>query len=110
MMDITHRDTVGQDTTAQSTTNNGLIEAKLVSREYCLSHWVITLRQFDKCINVDPWDNERYSFEELSDVISSIGFHIKDDNPPVNELLKELWLPKELLERPEKPCCCVQWV
>lgn len=50
-------DTVGQDAMVQSTIGEGLIEAKLISREYCLSHWVITFSHFGKCINVDPWKN-----------------------------------------------------
>lgn len=107
----TNAKTVGQDTTVQSTVGEGLIEAKLISREYCLSHWVITLNQFGQCINADLSRNViRYSRSPLSEVVSSIGFRIKDGKPPIDELLGYLWLPEQFMERPGEFCDCVQWV
>ena len=108
-IDTTHRDTVGQDTTIQSTMDNGLIEAKLISREYCLSHWVITFSQSGKCINADLSKNViRYSQDPLPEVIRSIGFRIKNGKPPIDELLEDLLLPPQFVEPPRDFCDCVQ--
>lgn len=104
-------DTVGQDTTAQSTMGEGLIEAKLISREYCRSHWVITLSQSGKCINVDLSRNvTRYSRDPLPEFVSSIGFRIKEGKPPIDNLMEHLWLPVPFIKRPQDFCSCVQWV
>ncbi|KAJ5164067.1 uncharacterized protein N7500_005897 [Penicillium coprophilum] len=100
--------TVGQDTTVQSTMDNGLIEAKLISREYCLSHWVITFSQSGKCINADLSKNViRYSGDPLPEVISSIGFRIKNGKPPIDELLEDLYLPPSFMELQQDFCDCV---
>ncbi|RDH26814.1 hypothetical protein BDQ94DRAFT_164164 [Aspergillus welwitschiae] len=108
-MGTMYQDTVDQDTTLRSTMGEGFIEAKLISREYCLSHWVITFSQSGQCINADlSKDVIRYSRSPLPEVISFIGFRIKDAKPPINRLLEDLWLP--FTERPSEFCDCVQWV
>lgn len=110
-MGTMYPDIVGQDTAVQSTMGEGLIEARLISREYCLSHWVITFSQFGQCINADLSKNViRYSRSPLSEVISSIGFRIKDGKPPIYELLGDLWLPEQFMERSGEFCACAQWV
>lgn len=108
-MGTMYQDTVDQDTTVRSTMGEGLIEAKLISREYCLSHWVITLSQSGQCINADLSKNViRYSRSPLPEVISSIGFRIKDAQPPIDDLMKNLWVP--FVKRPREFCDCVHWV
>ncbi|KAE8139911.1 hypothetical protein BDV38DRAFT_269679 [Aspergillus pseudotamarii] len=103
-------DTVGQDTTVESIMGVGLIEAKLISREYCQSHWVITFSQSGKCINAHlSKDVLRYSRDPLPEVVSSIGFRIKNGKPPIDDLLEDLWLPPSFMERPREFCDCVQW-
>lgn len=102
-MNTAPRDTVSQDTTVLSTMDNGLIEANVISQEDCLTHWVITLSQSGECINADLDLSKirmHYSQHPLPQVISSIGFRIKNDKPPVHTLLGDLWRPPELMELP----------
>lgn len=51
----------------------------------------------------------RYSRSPLPEVISSIGFRVKDGNPPIDELLGDMWLSEHFMER-QNSCYCVQWV
>ncbi|PYI21610.1 hypothetical protein BO99DRAFT_441440 [Aspergillus violaceofuscus CBS 115571] len=108
-MGTIYQDTVDQDTTVRRTMDEGLIEAKLVSREYCLSHWVFALSQSGQMHQRRSGKNGDSLLTEppaKQEVISSIGFRIKDANPPINRLLEDLWLP--FMERPGEFCDCVQ--